>query len=115
MSASVSTKCAAVTSKLRPITRRRRSLLLRAALTPAKRINTTHYHMIIKPVGVKVTNMIPRNVDPDALFGGEAGVFHKILTNLHSVYFYFLTILVQTEDKPTTRISIRCVHPFILK
>ena len=51
-------------------TRLRRSLLLRAALTPAKRINTTHYHMIIKPVGIKITDMIPRNFDPDILFGG---------------------------------------------
>ena len=47
-----------------------RSLLLRAALTPAKRINTTHYHMIIKPVGVKVTDMIPGDFNPNALFGG---------------------------------------------
>ena len=88
---------------------------MRAALTPAKRINTTHYHMIIKPVGVKVTDMISRDFDPDALFRGEAGVFQKILTNLHSVYFYFLTVFVQTEYKPTTRISVTCVHPFILK
>ena len=45
-------------------------LLRRAALAPAKRINTTHDHMTIKPVGIKVTDMMSGDFDPDALFGG---------------------------------------------